>query len=261
MNFRYLPLLAVAFVFGCSKPASTGNTASNTTDSKPAVTTTSDSGGTMGSTTASTTGASGSSSTTGTTGTPATPPKNSASPGTAGTPGSKTTPGAPPAGAPAGTPAGPGATAGAPPQMTPEQQKQMQDQIAKRKAAMEANAKKAEAATKSTIDGVKGTYHSFVDEAKIPAQAKTQPGFKEQLAKLKSMTIVIANDGSVTLKGFGQGADAKDVSGITSKVDGKPAFVLTNPAPQAGQPAKQYVELKVTDSGGTIQFGPFVFKR
>ena len=258
MNSRYLPLLAIALVFGCSKPASTGNTTSNSTDSKPAVTT---SGSTTGTSSTTTTGTTPTPPTSGattasTTGTVSNPPPGPKAPVTP-----KTDPKGTPMTAPPHPPTGPAGTASTPPAgPTPEQQKAMQDQIAKQKTAMMANGAKAAKATKAPLDGVKGTYHSFIDESKIPPQAKTQPGYAEQLAKVKAMEVVVANDGSVTLKGFSP-VSAKDVTGITSKIDGKPALVVDNPAPKPGTPTKQFVELKVTEGGATIQFGPFTFKR
>ena len=260
MKFRYLPLLCVALVFGCSKPAATGNVTSNSTDVKPSV----DATGSAPSSTTTTTGSSKSetvtkSSTTGSTD----GPKGGATtttggPATTAAPDLKNKPGTTPPANPPGK-----GTATTPPlnpppgQATPDQMKAQQE--AMKKLAAE-NGAKAEKATKTLLDGVKGTYHVFIDESKIPATAKSQPGYADQLSKLKAISVVVGNDGSVLMKGISQGP-VKEVSGITSKIDGKPVFVLNNPTPKAGQSSKQYAPVTITDGGGTFQFGPFTFKR
>jgi len=138
-------------------------------------------------------------------------------------------------------------------------QKQMQAQFAKQKELALANGAKASKATKTVIEGVKGAYKEVIDESKIPDQVKSQPGYADKLAAIKANppSIVIGNDGSVSIKGPGQ----PEVSGFTSKIDGKPALVINVPKPQPGAPTKQFIELKVGDAGASIQLGQSTFKR
>lgn len=138
-------------------------------------------------------------------------------------------------------------------------QKQMQAQMAKQKELAVANGAKANKATKTIIEGVKGAYKVVIDEAKIPPQVKSQPGFAEKLAALKANppSIVIGNDGSVSIKGPG----SSEVSGFTSKIDGKTVLVINVPKPQPGGPTKQFIEFKIGDAGATIQLGQSTFKR
>ncbi|HLK17026.1 MAG TPA: hypothetical protein VKT78_19630 [Fimbriimonadaceae bacterium] len=266
MKLNYTLLLSAALLAaGCSKPPANGNVASNS-DGKSATTT---------STTGATTGSGDATATTSTTGT-ATPPSTSAggdkaTPPPAGTPSSGSgapAPGAkgvtskpgsavsppPAAGAqPGGPPTQPG-MAGAQTKMTPEQQKEMQAKIEAAKKKMAENGAKADKAEKSALDGVNGVYKAVVDESKIPAQVKAQPGYADQLAKAKANppSLTIGKDGTITIKGLGP----TDVSGFTTKIDGKPAVVVTNPHPQPGMPSKQFVPVTISNGGSTIVLGP-----
>ncbi len=256
MKLTYLVLISAAVLSaGCSKPAPSGNVATNTSDSKtstaPSTTsTTTTTGGTTGTDTqTSTTPPSSPPAATTTTGNTAPPASTPADP-KAGTPAPKGAPAPTPA--PGTTPpAGAAPAPGTPGQPTPEQ-------IAAMRKRAEENGKKAAGAKKEPIDGIKGTYHGYVDEAKIPANIKSQPGYADQLAKFKAMEVVAANDGSIKLVNFPNAP--KEVLGITAKIDGKPAFVISIPDPKPGVPPKQFTPVLVKDSGNTIQFGPFVFK-
>lgn len=260
MKFRYLTILALAFAFGCSKSGTTGDTASKTPDAPAA------------SSTGSVTGSTSTGSATGGTPTGTTAPQASGTAGASGTgagspTGTSTKPMASPGkpSDPKSTPTAPGATApngtpGQPPQMTAAQKKQMEDFMAKQKKAIEDNGSKAEKSAKTVLDGVKGTYKGVLDESKIPAQTKAAPGYADMLAKAKANPpmVVVANDGSLTIKG---GAAPQEVTGYTSKIDGKTVIVLSNPKPTAGQPSKLFIPLVVEDGGATLKVGNSTFKR
>lgn len=266
MNLRYLPLLAIAVVFGCSKSPSSGDVASKSGDTPPV--TSPSAGSTTGDTSASTP-APASATTTGTTTESSKPSAGSKTDSAIAALGGKgSDPKAPTAAAPAqATPSVPPPTdakAGSPsngaPQMSAGQQKQLQDAMAKRQQMIAANGAKADKATKSVIDGVKGTYKAIIDEAQIPAAVKANPQYKDQIANIKANPpmLVIANDGTVSLT---SGPSRQQVTGFTSTVDGKPALIINVPNPPPGMPAKVFMDVQVKDSGSTLIIRGNMFKR
>jgi hypothetical protein len=170
-----------------------------------------------------------------------------------------TSPTAPPA-APPGAAAVPGGQ-GAPPQLSPDQQKAREAQIAEMTKRRKENAEKADKATKSSIEGVSGTYIGFIDEARITPAMRKQPNFDQNLAKakeeVKKASATIAANGDVIVKGMGP----DPVTGFTTKIDGKPAFVFLIPKPQPGMPPKQFAPVQVKNSGAIIVIGGFAFKK
>ncbi|MHB8637972.1 MAG: hypothetical protein ACYC96_16050 [Fimbriimonadaceae bacterium] len=243
MKFRYLSILCFIFVFGCSKPAPTGNVASNSTDVK------SPTDATTGSSTGASSGSTG-------TVTPGDPKSTTKPPAT----GPKAAPNAGPKEGPkASVPTQPGA--GTPPpgtssKPTPPPQT---GPTAEQQKAMAANGAKADKAVKATLGGVSGTYKAVIDDSKVPAQFKSQPGYAEKLAQAKANppSIVVGKDGSLSIKGL----FPMEVTGFTSKIDGKPAIVLNIPKPRPGMPTKTYVPITITQSGSTLTVGQGTFKR
>jgi hypothetical protein len=145
--------------------------------------------------------------------------------------------------------------------MSPQQKAEMDQRRAAAMKQMQDNAAKADKATKSTISGVSGTYIEFIDESKITAQMRKTPNFDQNLAKakeqVKKASVTIAANGDVVFKGMGP----EPVSGFSTKIDGKPAFVVTLSKAQPGLPSKQFVPVLVKDSGNTIIVGPLSFKK